>query len=1434
MSDGDGGYYFDQQAADDAAYQSNMLALEAQSQAPAPDINSLYQDLLGRAPDPTGIAAYAGASADTIRQSILSSPEYNNQNINTIYQDLLGRAPDPTGIAAYAGATPEQIRQSIFGSAEYQNQAPPSGFFDMPGYGAESADPYSIVGNMLMQGNQLVYNVAPIQDDNGYVSGYKRADTGEGVDLNKLNKSITGYDSDITNLYENLLGRAPDVSEVIAYNDRLKSGEIDFNDVIKGFTSSPEYLNKTMPFLDPNADVNTKFEQGVRGFDAKGLVRGGALEGLPTHYFDPKTGKLAAWFGTNDGLTGTDNYTWHTAAEAKLPGAELRLAEESRRDVGKDWRTLGTKAATIYASVAMPALMAYAGPAMAAAELGVTAAEFSVMAAEAGMTAAELASTVGTSFSTGSGLADSAIQSALMQGGKSALSGGDFGDILKSAGIGAATSAAGDLASDAFKDFASEYLSGGLSDAQANALMGDYTNSANYSDYIDARSVGDSGVDWRNGDGSGVHEGYGGNIDGGASDPNEYVYYKDADGNEVYGPRSMMPSLSGAGNSAGAYNPTAPYDAPFQPQLPAAEYAPVVGALQNAGADIVYTDLANLTQDPGALIDSVYPILAGRPPTAQERLNFIDQYSNSNTTSPQDLLKDIYDQIQLDKQVPVFLDQPTPVVPPVTPVVTKPVEVKPVETKPDETKPTEKEAGGGGGGGTTGAPSPSAAPTAAPSPALDQWFADNIVGEFEPIDYIAAPDGVKRELADKNYVDNNGYLTPRGRQILAGVGTGGVGSGGTGTAPGIGGPGGTGGGTGGGIGGGSGPGGTGGGIGGGSGPGGTGGGIGGGSGPGGTAAAKKAAAKKAADLKFNQSLNQALQAVQGISAKTPPGAEIDYLYDIGGDSIFAPMKAQSKYQPRESYYDPKVERGMAQGGMVAFDEGGDVAEVKPYDATVRDKYAQGLQEIIEGLGAEKGYARGVTRSITGGEGSKFPLGLGVSDFVPFLGTGMQTQEAVRSGEAAIDSIKRGEYGRAAIEGGLGLLGLVPGLGGTARVLNSKLVQNMGRAGEKYGERVLPQIMDRGGLPAELLKAMATGTQSKMLIGSKAAGIDPAELKYAKEMLENGVSPKEIWGTLLWAKAPDGRMVKFHSTANANMLPMDELLQKQADTIYKNTTDNSGYLDASLIAKKIEQGMSEADAIKWFETELGRPPIGNIQTLLDYGGDSKNLRQLYNIELQNADLEKGLKLEDVYNDPEIFKHYPALKDVEFRIEPDNPNYGGYYSAGDQQIAATPHNLNYAPKELTVHELSHAINDLEGRPRGANVRGIEQSPEYYSQAVDDANNKLIEAHARMYATHPWMSGMPPEYIDREIRRMPEFIKYLEEVDKFMGGKTPKEMYMRELGEAEARMAEYMKDMTPNQARTFYPFDPQNFETATGVPLSETWHKSHGGIIDLLRSK
>jgi hypothetical protein len=39
----------------------------------------------------------------------------------------------------------------------------------------------------------------------------------------------------------------------------------------------------------------------------------------------------------------------------------------------------------------------------------------------------------------------------------------------------------------------------------------------------------------------------------------------------------------------------------------------------------------------------------------------------------------------------------------------------------------------------------------------------------------------------------------------------------------------------------------------------------------------------------------------------------------------------------------------------------------------------------------------------------------------------------------------------------------------------------GRAGERYAERVVPQIMERGGLPAEMVAAMGQGTQSPLIV-----------------------------------------------------------------------------------------------------------------------------------------------------------------------------------------------------------------------------------------------------------------------------------------------------------------------------------------------------------------
>jgi hypothetical protein len=127
-----------------------------------------------------------------------------------------------------------------------------------------------------------------------------------------------------------------------------------------------------------------------------------------------------------------------------------------------------------------------------------------------------------------------------------------------------------------------------------------------------------------------------------------------------------------------------------------------------------------------------------------------------------------------------------------------------------------------------------------------------------------------------------------------------------------------------------------------------------------------------------------------------------------------------------------------------------MAEIKPYDPTVRERLAGFLQAGFEGIGIDRYKARQNAETILGGPSSNLPLNIGLADFVPFLGTGLQTQEAVRMGEEAVTSAQQGNLGTAALQAGGAALGLVPGAIGTVKA--GKGLANM--AGEELNRAIL--------------------------------------------------------------------------------------------------------------------------------------------------------------------------------------------------------------------------------------------------------------------------------------------------------------------------------------------------------------------------------------------
>ena len=101
---------------------------------------------------------------------------------------------------------------------------------------------------------------------------------------------------------------------------------------------------------------------------------------------------------------------------------------------------------------------------------------------------------------------------------------------------------------------------------------------------------------------------------------------------------------------------------------------------------------------------------------------------------------------------------------------------------------------------------------------------------------------------------------------------------------------------------------------------------------------------------------------------------------------------------------------------------------------MRQRLGAGAQQGLEALGMRRPQARSVSQSIFGGPSSALPVDLGVADVVPFLGTAMQTEEAGMQLRRAGQLAEQGQMGQAAIETGMGLLGLVPGAAGTVQAV----------------------------------------------------------------------------------------------------------------------------------------------------------------------------------------------------------------------------------------------------------------------------------------------------------------------------------------------------------------------------------------------------------------
>jgi len=96
----------------------------------------------------------------------------------------------------------------------------------------------------------------------------------------------------------------------------------------------------------------------------------------------------------------------------------------------------------------------------------------------------------------------------------------------------------------------------------------------------------------------------------------------------------------------------------------------------------------------------------------------------------------------------------------------------------------------------------------------------------------------------------------------------------------------------------------------------------------------------------------------------------------------------------------------------------------------------------------------------------------------------------------------------------------------------KAAMAAGMAGERYAEKVVPQIMDRGGLPAQMLQDLAQGTRSQIFVGPTSRTWNQAAANKALEMERAGATPQDIWSATGTFRGPEGKLRQEISDANS--------------------------------------------------------------------------------------------------------------------------------------------------------------------------------------------------------------------------------------------------------------------------------------------------------------
>lgn len=247
------------------------------------------------------------------------------------------------------------------------------------------------------------------------------------------------------------------------------------------------------------------------------------------------------------------------------------------------------------------------------------------------------------------------------------------------------------------------------------------------------------------------------------------------------------------------------------------------------------------------------------------------------------------------------------------------------------------------------------------------------------------------------------------------------------------------------------------------------------------------------------------------------------------------------------------------------------------------------------------------------------------------------------------------------------------------------------------------------------EALKTG--QNLFAGERSKTADFAALREARERLAQGADAETVRRETGWFRGMDGKW-RFEIDDSGMAY------QRAGDAEYRRNPEYLEYLD--LWDKAVVRGgasEAEADRMRELDKRYGR------------------VAMMTSINLANG----NAKLGDILQHEDLFRAYPALRDVKVRFEDLSRGQSGYFDGSSNTIVLSS-SLRNQPESTLTHEVQHVIQAAERFARGS-------SPEYWNRRMEEGysrrrNDGRIERAEKEYRRI--FDGAPEEF-KRKVREI-----------------------------------------------------------------------------------